>query len=164
MKTKGFTLVELLIAITISTIVMGAALYAFTAGMRVYSRVSTAESVTLEELNLFRALQNDISSAVPLGDDNAFTGSSTTMSFTRLVSPNNSTNNIAPVRVEWSLAAGRAERRTDRLEAYRTDCRAFQYHDATQWRDTWDAPGYPAQVRVGETVFTLWTTDSTESK
>ena len=168
---KAFTLVELLVAITISAIVMGAATFALSTGMRAHARIAAFDTTRIDELNLFRALQHDISSATPLGAGAVFTGTSTEMTLTRLVSPNNTTDNVAPVRIEWRVESERIVRTIgfqpvvnsfDRRDAHRT----FSYRSSAspQWLDTWNSPGFPAQVRYGDTVFTIWTTDTTDSK
>jgi len=175
---KGaFTLVELLVAITVSAIVMGAAVFALSAGMRAHARIASADTRALGELNLFRLLQHDISSATPFGPGARFTGDATQMSFTCLISIGNTTNNIVPARVLWRINPQLGTIHTHRILAYETTLygippnsppvarsvgnKTFAYRDSKspQWLDTWDSPEYPAQVRFGETVFTLWTTE-----
>ena len=167
MKTTAFSIVELLIAVTVSALIMAAALFALAAGMRSHARMAAPDSPALAELVFYRAVGSDVSSAMPFG---AFAGDSKSMSFTRLASPDNSTNKLAAARVEWLLHPARGAVRTltfedapkPRTEAFAVPSgKNLSYRiPPEQWRDTWNSPTYPAQIRLGETVFTVWTSDA----
>ena len=165
---RGFTLVEILIAITIATMVMGAVLYALSTGMRANARINSPASPVLDELNFFRALQSDISSIVQ--QEKSFVGTPTSMTFTRLVSPNNSTNNIVPAHIEWMITPNRGARTGSAgilPASYNVFIKEqFSYRGgdsddplSAQWRDTWDSPTPPGQIRLGDTIFTIWTSN-----
>ena len=179
-KFSAFSLIELLIAVTVSALVMTSVAFALSAGMRAYARVSSPATRAHTELDFLRALQSDLSSAVPLTPVPRFLATSKTLSFTLLTSPTGSAGDICPAQVEWRILPERGAVRTltflNTPDALPPDTRAFdisarnafKYRGETPsvaesalWHDTWEFPTFPGQIKLGETVFTVWTSNFT---
>lgn len=107
----GFSLVELLIAVAVSTVLIGATALVVSAGMRTFASASTTGENELRRVMLVSALNQDIASAMPLNGIQ-FTGEHTTMSFPRMLSMTHSTNSTTLVTVTWEHSPDRGMVRT----------------------------------------------------
>ena len=116
MKTQrinlaGFTLVELLIAVAVSTVLIAATALVVSSGMQSFASASTTGENELRRVMLVSALNQDIASAMPLNGIQ-FIGEHTTMSFPRMLSMTHSTNSTTIVTVTWGHSPDRGMVRT----------------------------------------------------
>ena len=103
-STAAFTLVELLIAAAISTVVIFAVSGVVSMGLKSFASVSTVGERNIRRVQLVSALEQDLASAMPLNGVK-FEGGRDSMSFARLVSPTHSTNATTVVKISWTRDA-----------------------------------------------------------
>jgi Type II secretory pathway, component PulJ len=170
----AFTLIELLIAGTISALLMAAAAIALAAGMRASARVAAAGNGAAEEAAFLRILQSDIASAAPLNGAK-FAGDARAMAFARLASPGASAGSIEAARVEWRILPARGAVRTLTFASGATHSQSFALKNPppfsyagkpsdnsppdAAFSETWAAENYPGLVRAGDLIFTIWTSN-----
>lgn len=99
----GFTLVELMIAAAIGTLIVVASLGVMSVGMTSFATVRTSGSTEQELARFVAAISADMRSAMPVGGVR-FAGASDRVSFARLWSPSRTTNHVEAVRIEWKTA------------------------------------------------------------
>ncbi len=162
----GFTLVELLIAMAVSTVLIAATALVVSAGMRSFASVSTTAENELRRVMLVSALNQDIASAMPLNGIR-FSGEHTTMSFPRILSMTHSTNSTTIVTVTWEHTPDRGMVRsltqydgTTTHESFGRFPHLFLSYagdndDSTApalrtvaWQDRWMPRRFPGVVRV----------------
>ncbi len=178
MKTRwtnraGFTLVELLIAVAVSTVLIGATALVVSAGMRTFASASATGENELRRVLLVSALNQDIASAMPLNGIQ-FTGEHATMSFPRMLSMTHSTNSTTLVTVTWEHSPDRGIVRTLTLGDGTITRESFGHFphlflsyagdddDSTApalrtivWQDRWTPRRFPGVVRVDVGDFIL---------
>lgn len=115
-RPAGFTLVELLIAITVSVIVFAACAASLGAAARAWAAVASASDEDLLRLEMMIAMQRDAAAAAPfLGIE--FSGGSSAMSFAALSAQGKSEDMLRPQFVTWSRNADGRIVRTSRPAA-----------------------------------------------
>lgn len=178
MKTQrtnlaGFTLVELLIAVAVSTVLIAATALVVSAGMRTFASASTTGENELRRVMLVSALNQDIASAMPLNGIQ-FTGEHSTMSFPRMLSMTHSTNSTTIVTVTWEHSPERGMVRTLTLYDGTTTRESFGHFPhlflsyagdddeenalplrTVVWQDRWTPRRFPGVVRVDVGDFIL---------
>lgn len=110
-KIAGFTLVELLIAVAVSTVLIAAVTLVVSAGMRSFASASKAGEKDVRRVRLVSALSQDIASAMPLNGIR-FTGEHMKMSFPRMLSITRTTNSVTLMTVTWEYSPDRGIVRT----------------------------------------------------
>lgn len=169
----GFTLVELLIAVAVSTVLIAAATLVVSAGMRSFASASATGENELRRVTLVSALSQDIASAMPLNGIQ-FTGERTSMSFPRMLSMTHSTNSTTLVTVTWEHSPDRGIVRTLTLydgtstrESFGRFPHLFLSYagdddgvktpvaKAVVWQDRWTQRRFPGVVRIDVGDFTM---------
>ncbi len=162
----GFTLVELLIAVAVSTVLIAATALVVSAGMRTFASASTTGENELRRVMLVSALNQDIASAMPLNGI-PFRGEHATMSFPRMLSMTHSTNSITIVTVTWEHSPERGIVRTLTQYDGTITHESFGHfphfflsyagdddeanaptHKTVVWQDRWTPRRFPGVVRV----------------
>lgn len=161
----GFTLVELLMATVISSLLMVATVGVLTVGFRSFATVASRDVQGLERLQLLRLFQEDIASAMVVNGVK-FEGDARSLRCLRLASSQKSPRDLCLVRVVWTQDASGNWVRTEWTwpqESERAVNRwggmgvmRFRYRGAvaeateglTAWQDSWVEPRLPGCVRL----------------
>lgn len=165
-STAAFTLVELLIAVAISTIVIFAVSGVVSMGLKSFASVSTVGERNIRRVQLVSALEQDLASAMPLNGVK-FDGGRDSMSFARLVSLTHSTNTTTIMKINWTRdAAGVVVRTLTRPDdsivsesfgpalnfklsyAGLGDGEKREKMTAVTWVDEWKHGKFPGLVRI----------------
>ncbi len=172
-KFAGFTLVELLIAVAISTVLITAVTLVICAGMRSFASASASGENDLRRVRLVSALSQDIASAMPMNGIR-FTGERMRMSFPRMLSMTHSTNSITIMTVIWEHSPDRGIVRT--LTSYDGTSTSESFGrfphwllsyagdeegdkapaaKAVAWQERWTGSRFPGVVRIDVGDFTM---------
>ena len=98
----GLTLIELIIAISLSAVVMGACAVCVSTAVKAWAHVRSMDSSEIEQARIVSALQRDIASATLL-NETLFDGDSSKMTFSRLSQISFAEHGVItiPCKVEW---------------------------------------------------------------
>lgn len=101
-RRSGLTLIELIIAISLSAVVMGACAVCVSTAVKVWGYVRSKDSSEITQARMISALQRDIASATLL-NETLFDGDSSKMSFSRLSQISFAEHGVItiPCKVEW---------------------------------------------------------------
>ena len=165
-STAAFTLVELLVAVAISTIVIFAVSGVVSMGLKSFASVSTVGERNIRRVQLVSALEQDLASAMPLNGVK-FEGGRDAVSFARLVSLTHSTNTTTIMKISWTRdAAGVVVRTLTRPDdsvvsesfgpvlnfklnyAGTGDGEKREKMTAVTWVDEWKHGKFPGLVRI----------------
>jgi len=172
-RPSGFTLVELLVAVSISLVLVSAAALVLSVGMRTFASTAGSGEAELREVQFVSALAQDIASAMPLNGD-AFIGNAASMTFPRLLSPTRRLGDVVIAFVSWNHDARHGWVRVLTLPDGGTTREAFGRMEdvrlsyagdgddsspsgaaAVEWFDQWTHRRFPGVVQIKARGFAL---------